>query len=97
MSGPGVQGGHMRVLLVEDDDLIASGVVAGLKAHGIRADRAADAAAAGAACAAERSAALVPDLGLPDRARMDLLADLRRHDPGLAVVILPARAAIEDP
>src|SRR5690606_1476747 len=95
MSGPGVQGGHMRVLLVEAADRIARGVVAGLKAHGIRADRAADAAAAEAACAGERYDALVLDLGLPDRDGMDPLADLRRHDHGLAVVILTARDAIE--
>ena len=85
----------MRVLLVEDDDLIASGVVAGLKAHGIHADRAADAASAEAACAGEGYDALVLDLGLPDRDGMDLLADLRRHEQGLPVVILTARDAIE--
>ena len=85
----------MRVLLVEDDDLIASGVVAGLRAHGIHAERVADAAGAEAACAGERYDALVLDLGLPDRDGMDLLADLRRHDHGLAVVILTARDAIE--
>ena len=49
----------MRVLLVEDDELIASGVVAGLKAHGIDVDHAPDAARAGSACAGERYDALV--------------------------------------
>ncbi len=85
----------MRVLVVEDDDLIASGVVAGLGAHGIQAARARDAAAAEAACAVERYDALVLDLGLPDRDGMDLLADLRKHDHVLPVVILTARDAIE--
>ncbi|MGO1540150.1 MAG: response regulator [Luteimonas sp.] len=85
----------MRVLVVEDDDLIASGVVAGLHAHGIQAVRVADAAGAEAACAGERYDALVLDLGLPDRDGMALLADLRKHDHGLPVVILTARDAIE--
>ncbi|AOH35837.1 response regulator [Luteimonas sp. JM171] len=85
----------MRVLLVEDDDLIASGVVAGLRAHGIHAERVADAAGAEAACAGERYDALVLDLGLPDRDGMELLADLRRHDRDLPVVILTARDAVE--
>lgn len=85
----------MRVLVVEDDELIASGVVAGLRAHGIQAGHVGTAAAAEAACAGERYDALVLDLGLPDRDGVALLADLRAHDHGLPVVILTARDAIE--
>ena len=85
----------MRVLVVEDDELIASGVVAGLHAHGIQALHACDAAAAEAACAVERYDALVLDLGLPDRDGMELLADLRRQGHALPVVILTARDAVE--
>ena len=85
----------MRVLVVEDDELVASGLVAGLDAHGIRADRVRDAAGAEAACAGGHYDALVLDLGLPDRDGMDLLADLRAHDQALPVVILTARDAVE--
>lgn len=85
----------MRVLVVEDDDLIASGVVAGLHAHGFQAERVPDSASAEAACAGERYDALVLDLGLPDRDGMTLLADLRKHDHALPVVILTARDGIE--
>lgn len=85
----------MRVLVVEDDELIASGVVAGLRAHGIHAGRVRDAAGAEAACADERYDALVLDLGLPDRDGMALLAGLRAHDQHLPVVILTARDAVE--
>jgi len=86
----------MRVLVVEDEELIGSGIVAGLRAHGIQAEHVRDAASAEASCAGERYEALVLDLGLPDRDGMELLADLRRHDHGLPVVILTARDAIED-
>lgn len=85
----------MRVLVVEDDDLIASGVVAGLRAHGFQAERVSDAASAEAACAGERYDALVLDLGLPDRDGMALLTDLRKHDHALPVVILTARDGID--
>ena len=85
----------MRVLVVEDDNLIASGVVAGLRAHGIDATRVRDAAAAEDACAGETWDALVLDLGLPDRDGMELLADLRAHDQDLPVLILTARDAVE--
>ena len=85
----------MRVLVVEDDDLIASGVVAGLRAHGFQAERVSDAASAEAACAGERYDALVLDLGLPDRDGMALLTDLRKRDHALPVVILTARDGID--
>ncbi|WP_027080430.1 response regulator [Luteimonas mephitis] len=85
----------MRVLVVEDDELIASGLVAGLRVHGINAERVRDAVGAEAACAGERYDALVLDLGLPDRDGMALLADLRAHDQGIPVVILTARDSVE--
>ncbi|MGO3742631.1 response regulator [Kerstersia sp.] len=85
----------MRVLLVEDDELIGQGIVAGLRAHGIDVQHAASAAAATAAQAGERYDALVLDLGLPDRDGLDFLQDARAYEPGLPVMILSARDAIE--
>nr|WP_311529597.1 response regulator [uncultured Ralstonia sp.] len=85
----------MRVLLVEDDQLIASGIVVGLRAHGIAVEHAADAATAEATHAENTFDALVLDLGLPDRDGMELLAALRAVEPTLPVLILTARDAIE--
>lgn len=85
----------MRVLLVEDDELIAQGLIAGLRTHGIVTHHAGTAQEAEAIQAEETFHALVLDLGLPDRDGMALLASMRAVDPQLPVLILTARDAIE--
>lgn len=85
----------MQVLLVEDDALIASGVVAGLKAHGITAHHVTDAESAEAACVDYMFDAMVLDLGLPDRDGLLLLETLRASECTLPVLILTARDAVE--
>ena len=55
----------MHVLLCEDDDLIASGIAAGLSAQGMTVDRVATAAAAQAMLQAAAFDVMVLDLGLP--------------------------------
>lgn len=85
----------MRVLVVEDDALIADGVVAGLAAQGMEARSVASGAEAEAACLDEAFDALVLDLGLPDVDGLTLLAMLRAQGVGTPVVVLTARDAIE--
>lgn len=85
----------MRILLVEDDDLIASGLVAGLAAHGIRVERADSVRDAQQACDNDRFDAVVLDLGLPDGDGLSLLASLRDQAEFTPVVILTARDGIE--
>lgn len=85
----------MRVLLVEDDELIGKGIVAGLRKHGIAVQHVGMAQDAEAAHAEETFHALVLDLGLPDRDGMELLASMRAVEPHLPVLILTARDAIE--
>lgn len=85
----------MRVLLVEDDELIAKGIVSGLGKHGIAAQHAATAQEAEALHLEDSFHALVLDLGLPDRDGMEVLASLRAVEPELPVLILTARDAIE--
>ncbi|MDQ2603966.1 response regulator, partial [Pseudomonas aeruginosa] len=53
----------MHVLLTEDDDLIASGIVAGLNAQGLTVDRVASAADTQALLQVARFDVLVLDLG----------------------------------
>nr|WP_175234880.1 response regulator [Achromobacter mucicolens] len=85
----------MRVLLVEDDDLIGKGIVAGLRPHGIAAHHIYTAAQAEVAQAEAAYDALILDLGLPDLDGMELLAIARAVDPSLPVLILTARDAME--
>lgn len=85
----------MRVLLVEDDDLIGKGIVAGLRTHGIMVHHVCTALEAEAAQTENSFHALVLDLGLPDRDGMELLPVMRSVEPCLPVLILSARDAID--
>lgn len=85
----------MRVLVVEDDALIALGLLAGLRAHGLVVDHAATASQARAAVAATDYAVAVLDLGLPDEDGMQLLRAWRAAGVALPVLILSARSLVE--
>ncbi|WP_181268883.1 winged helix-turn-helix domain-containing protein [Pseudomonas aeruginosa] len=80
----------MHVLLTEDDDLIASGIVAGLNAQGLTVDRVASAADTQALLQVARFDVLVLDLGLPDE------DGLRQQGVDLPVLVLTARDAVTD-
>lgn len=86
----------MRILLVEDDDLIGSGTQTGLRQRGIATDWVTTSRLADAALQADRFDGMALDLGLPDESGLDLLARLRRREQQLPVLILTARDAIED-
>lgn len=86
----------MRVLVVEDDDLIARGIVSGLRAYGFTADSVSTAAQGELSYAHSHCDALVLDLGLPDEDGLALLARLRRAGETVPVLLLTARDAVED-
>lgn len=86
----------MHVLLCEDDDLIASGISAGLAAQGLTVDRVGTASAARALLQAAQFDVMVLDLGLPDEDGLKLLRRLRQQGETLPVLILTARDAITD-
>ena len=86
----------MRVLLVEDDELIAHGILAGLRAHGLTVDGVATAAQAEAALSAMHCDVVILDLGLPDEDGMRLLQRLRAGGMTLPVLVLTARDAVDD-
>lgn len=88
-------GERVRVLLVEDDELIGKAVVAGLRKNGLCVHHVGSVAEADAALQAESFHSLVLDLGLPDGDGMELLAVARAYEPDLPVLILSARDAIE--
>ena len=85
----------MTVLLVEDEDRIASFVTKGLGARGFEVHRVATGAEAHAAVSDEVGV-VVLDLGLPDVDGLEVLRRLREQRPRLPVVILSARGDIED-
>ncbi|MEI8632916.1 response regulator transcription factor [Vibrio sp. PP-XX7] len=85
----------MRVLLVEDDELIGRAIVAGMGKHGITVHHVCTALETEAAQINDSFHALVLDLGLPDCDGMDLLARIRTFEPCLPILILSARDAIE--
>ena len=86
----------MRILVVEDDELIARGIVTGLRAYGMTADRVATVAQAELARKTTQCDAMVLDLGLPDEAGMQLLARMRQRGDTLPVLLLTARDAVDD-
>jgi two-component system, OmpR family, response regulator len=85
----------MTVLLVEDEDRIASFVTKGLSARGFQVRRVASGGEAQAAVS-EETGVVVLDLGLPDVDGLEVLRRLREQSPRLPVVILTARGDVED-
>lgn len=86
----------MHVLLIEDDTLVASGIVSGLRLLGLTVDHVASAGEAQAALATCHFDLAVLDLGLPDEDGMALLTRLRSQGKALPILLLTARDAIED-
>jgi DNA-binding response OmpR family regulator len=85
-----------RILIVEDEERIASFLRKGLTASGFATEVATDGGQALGLLRALRFDLLVLDLGLPDMDGFDLLDELRRIDQRLPVVILTARDGVRD-
>lgn len=86
----------MRVLVVEDDQLVASGIIAGLRLSGIDADHVLNASLADAAIQTGRFDVIVLDLGLPDSDGVTLLKRWRANGKDWPVLVLTARDGIQD-
>jgi two-component system response regulator QseB len=84
----------LHILLIEDDALVASGIVAGLGLHGFTVDHMDSARMAEGALAAALFDACVLDLGLPDEDGMSLLVRWRQRGETLPVLVLTARDAV---
>ena len=81
----------MRVLIVEDDAMIAQGLRTGLRQGGFAVDWVADGAAASAALKASTFDLILLDLGLPKRDGQAVLRELRAGGNATPVIILTAR------
>jgi len=88
--------GVMRVLVVEDDDKIASFVVNGLKQNGFAVDRASDGERGLDLALSVTYDAAVLDLMLPKLDGLSLLRQLRQKKVSVPVLILSARATVDD-
>lgn len=84
----------MHVLLIEDDPLVATGIVAGLRLHGLTVDHVDTAGRARSALATSHFDICILDLGLPDEDGLALLSRWRMQGRDLPVLVLTARDAV---
>jgi DNA-binding response OmpR family regulator len=86
----------MRLLLVEDDVMLASGIKLGLTGAGYAVDWVGSAERALEAVASDSFDAAVIDLGLPKIDGLELTQSLRKSGLSLPIMILTARDALQD-
>jgi two-component system copper resistance phosphate regulon response regulator CusR len=86
----------MKVLLVEDDVGIGRFVSQGLAQRGWHVHWERSAAAVVALVATGKFNLVILDLGLPDRDGLDICAEIRAAERGLPILMLTARAALDD-
>lgn len=88
----------MRVLLVEDDELLGDGIRTGLKHYGHTVDWVKDGKSANDVLSTnyENFDVIVLDLGLPKLSGLDVLRKLRERNSATPVIILTARETIDD-
>ncbi|NAO98814.1 response regulator transcription factor [Vreelandella titanicae] len=86
----------MKLLLLEDDDLLAESLAESLKDNGYLVDLAASLKAAKSLMATEHYELAILDVGLPDGSGLDLLAQWRRQKRDTPILILTARDTWED-
>lgn len=86
----------MRVLLVEDDELLGEGTRKGLILDGYTVDWVKDGSMADQALQTEKFDLVVLDLGLPKTPGTTVLQNLRERGDTTPVLILTARESVED-
>jgi len=89
-------GSPLRILVVDDEAVLAELVSMALRYEGWTIMTAADGAEALAAAREGRPDAVVLDIMLPDMSGLDVLATLREQIPNLPVLLLTAKDAVED-
>lgn len=86
----------MRLLVVEDDEILLDGLKVGLQMFGFTVDAVACVADADAAVAADSFDAVILDLMLPDGSGLDVLAAMRRSGDRTPVLLLTAKDEVAD-
>ena len=86
----------MRVLLVEDDELLGDGLRAGLKQAGYTADWVTDGQSAENALTNNEFDLVVLDINLPKMSGLEVLRNIRKRGQSTPVLLLTARDSIPD-
>lgn len=89
-------GQPVTVLVVDDEPVLAEMVSMALRYEGWNIATAGDGSSAIAAARTERPDVVVLDVMLPDMSGLDVLHKLRKENPGLPVLLLTAKDAVED-
>ena len=89
-------GSPIRILVVDDEAVLAEMVSMALRYEGWTIGTASDGASAVTAARDLRPDAVVLDVMLPDMSGLEVLRKLREHSPGLPVLLLTAKDAVED-
>ena len=89
-------GSPIRILVVDDEAVLAELVSMALRYEGWEITTAADGASAVTAARDTRPDAVVLDVMLPDMTGLEVLGKLREHSPDLPVLLLTAKDAVED-
>lgn len=86
----------MRILLVEDDTLLGSGLLTGLNGEGYSVDWLKNGKAALAAITTTPYDAVILDIGLPEMSGLEVLRSVRDQNISTPVLMLTAQNAITD-
>src|SRR6202789_2480093 len=86
----------MRVLVVEDDRMIAKGLHTALKQDGYAVDGVSDGRSAAEALRSSRFDVVLLDLGLPERDGLEVLRELRARGDATPVIIVTARDDVQN-
>ena len=86
----------MRVLLVEDDAMIATGLMTALRQEGHVVDWMRDGRLAAGALLSSSFDLVLLDLGLPERDGLEVLREARRRGDHTPVIIVTARDEVRD-
>ena len=86
----------MKILVIEDDEKIASFIAKGLKENGYDVDMAADGLLGQSMAEQERYDAVVADIMLPSKDGLKIVQDLRAKNISIPVIFLSAKSSVED-
>ena len=86
----------MRILVAEDDAILADGVMTSLRSSGFAVDWVRNGVEADSALEADGFDLLILDLGLPRKSGLEVLKRLRQRQSRLPVLILTARDGVDD-
>lgn len=86
----------MKILVIEDDEKIASFIANGLKENGYDVDVAADGLLGQSMAEQEQYDAVVADIMLPSKDGLKIVQDLRAKNISIPVIFLSAKSSVED-